>query len=44
MKNRIFIILFLVNINTIKAQPQYAEDSLKAIISQQKGDTTEVNT
>jgi two-component system NtrC family sensor kinase len=43
MKNKIFIILILLSSNGIYAQQQNSEDSLRAIIDKQKGDTTEVN-
>ena len=43
MKNKIFIFLFFVISNCISAQSQNMEDSLRAIINQNKGDTTEVN-
>ena len=43
MKYKIFILLILLNTNGINAQLQNSEDSLRAIIKQQKGDTTEVN-
>ena len=43
MKNKIFIFLFLVIYNCIYAQSYNIEDSLRAVINQKKGDTTEVN-
>ncbi len=43
MKSIIFIILFLLGNNIINAQGINFEDSLRTIISRQKGDTNEVN-
>ncbi|MDQ6763752.1 MAG: ATP-binding protein [Bacteroidota bacterium] len=43
MKSKIFIILFLVSNHILNAQQQNFTDSLRAVINQQKGDTTEVN-
>ena len=44
MKNKIFIIIFLLSSSIINAQQGNIEDSLRAIINQQKNDTAEVNT
>ena len=44
MKKTIFIILVLLRSNIISAQQENVEDSLRAIINQQKNDTAEVNT
>ena len=42
MKKTLSIIFFVVTFNAINAHAQAAEDSLKAIISQHRGDTIEV--
>jgi hypothetical protein len=42
MKKKLSVIFFVVAFNAINAHAQTAEDSLKAIINQQRGDIIEV--